>query len=373
MVPFHNSAAACSGRGLAGVRHGGLRARGAFTLIELLVVIAVIGILVGLLLPALADARRAGRLAVCMSNFKQFGLALTNYSTDFNDRIATFTWRADRLYDPSMGYAGTPAEAAANQAVSIMRARAGRPDIGQIDGWLPHTFYSHLVLNDYLQQRLPEPMVACPSDDKLLLWQRTIAQGGREAFLGLGSTDRDTTLDDNAVQRWPYSSSYSLVPAAWAPDQNFRVGGFMINTVDQHGLTHRGLRDINPTFDGEAYGTRQFHDVHFPSMKVAVHESFDRHTTARRRLFYMYPEAKTPLMFFDTSVRVLKTGDANKGFQPRVPTGPDPTLVTYSPGAWEPPTRSGAATEGVVGYFRWTRSGLHGADYGAGEVPGHLP
>jgi prepilin-type N-terminal cleavage/methylation domain-containing protein len=77
--------------------------RSGFTLVELLVVCAVIGILLGMMLPAVQAAREAARRTQCINHLKQQGLACHNLH-DAHKHLPHGGWGWAWVGDADRGY-----------------------------------------------------------------------------------------------------------------------------------------------------------------------------------------------------------------------------------------------------------------------------
>ncbi len=330
----------------------------AFSLIELLMVIAIIALLVSILFPGLAAARRAARAVVCQSNMRQMMVGHATYQSDFKNYIAA-------LNSPG-GDVPRSDSAVAQVAREILfrttGRRTGATAIPSFINGSNRTFvleqFSCLALVDQLGGQMPMPATVCPEDAPRLVWRADPLRVAKSAYA--------LVKNENKINSawWPFSSSYQLIPAACVQPPSTDPAHNHVYAQDaQH---DRYIIDRTKTWEME-FGGRTIDEVTFPSMKVTLYDTQRRHY-GKYDLFFGYKDCRQPLAFFDGSVSVRSTGDANIGWNPNSPAATNAKSFRYLPdSAFESPVPEGRSDE-VYGYYRWTRSGLGGIDFGGSEV-----
>jgi prepilin-type N-terminal cleavage/methylation domain-containing protein len=119
-----------------------------FTLVELLVVVAIIAILIGLLLPAVQNAREAARRVSCQNNLHQIGVALHNYHSAF--RQLPSGWVSDDTHHHVPGW---------SWAAAILPQLEQSAAYGEIDFSTPVDDDKHEAA-----RLVPIEAYICPSD-----------------------------------------------------------------------------------------------------------------------------------------------------------------------------------------------------------------
>lgn len=219
--------------------------------------------------------------------------------------------------------------------VDLRRQQRPCRDLPQLG--VPHFLYNHLVINDYLAQRLPEPMVVCPEDTLQIQRQRDLA------------------LDWSVRIR----SSYLTVSCVYAMDTRKEPSKTTLGPAGNF---------ITLTSGNMPLATRRVSDIAFPSQKVIMMDLLGRH--GPELSYYAYDDVVQPLLFGDSSVRNTQTGACNKGADPNQPQNQFEFTLKYIPSLMQgaPPTRSGENADNVLARYQWTRNGLRGVDINAQDL-----
>ena len=176
--------------------------RSGFTLVELLVVITIIGILIGLLLPAVQSAREAARRMQCSNNLKQMGLALHNYATVHREHFppAYTGSRKHALFTAMLPYLEQLA-----LHDSMLKAQAANPSGYTTLGDEAHKY---TVISSYACPSWPHPVLY----RDLSVWPAPWGKGAITTYQGVSGAypNRQPYLENHSHGNVPQNGMFGI-------------------------------------------------------------------------------------------------------------------------------------------------------------------
>lgn len=245
------------------------RTRRAFSLIELLVSIGIIGILIGLLLPALGGARSSALQTVALSNVRSVGT-----------QFAQFAGEQGAYPQQDLG--------------EVPNGLDFGPDYIPQDDVIMSAWYPGGVViatTDYFDHSWMWPAMVAPIDEWPTYWETWVSPRKNQELPDLDDIGFDSDLQIRDMISIVYSNSFVARPEYW------------------NGQSHQDdfsmLREVRP------------HDVRFASGKVILWDNDLSYMVGRdepERVDELL-DAKTPMAFGDGHAEALLPQDASEGVQ----------------------------------------------------------
>lgn len=332
-------------------RHRGAPCRrAAFTLIELLVVVSIIAVLLGLLLPALGEAKRRARLLKDVANLSQNGKAIASYGAQNRGRMPNIPPGNGGQGTIDLGERGRPAI-----GFATVTQNGGGLDLNSPyahNGWAipPGLFYDdvwkmhHIAFGDYVVDSegadlLHEVFVSPGGTDildnwedfksgrlrgpngDLLQWPQDFIMSGVGAGSGRATSAWVGPID-NPVQVFENNAPPSTQHHAWMLQGSYRysLAGLYGSRTEfatsnnaavnfwQGGTSISSFHVWNQFQSFQAWRSyRQFSDFNHPSKKVAFWDFWASNQSNVR--FYFDPRAEIAAATTDGGARVVKPLD----------------------------------------------------------------
>ena len=308
--------------------------RSGFTLIELLVVIAIIALLIGILLPSLAEARRTAQNTVSLMNMRQLTAANMAYATEFKDGFLNPFDKDNPIKRPGTGWYDIILNRSQNATAGFV---VWRFDDAQRCTEMFAAHWASLMMNYIKENDLTSAIQFAPGDRSVI-----------DRFNSLKGT---YNLDDVI-----WDGSYFYPPTFWMSPNRYNSQLMVPATTGSSNLWRRNRVD----------------EVPLPWAKVMVYERFDFAQKTRRlstgvtvKAFpnWNNPEATARFGLVDGSVDTVKMRSINA--LANSSTNPADVAAFTPSGLWN-------VTQALLTRYDMANDGLENGTGGSGTYPAYF-